>query len=105
MSGSSHTKRRMPRPLLLAGAGLTALSFSQTVACGGPAGTTVCPASTPGCSGGFGSTSGFGGTTGGTTGSIGSTTGQAIQYCGLPDGGTPIPCDELDGGDGSPDGG
>jgi hypothetical protein len=32
---------------------------------------------------------------------------HGVQYCGVPDGGTPVPCDEADGGPdaGSPDGG
>jgi hypothetical protein len=40
---------------------------------------------------------------GASTGSTGGSPGGGVQYCGIPDGGTPIPCNELDGG--NPDGG
>ncbi len=70
--------------LCVAGAGVAALTL---MACYGAApctGGTFCGGPPP------------------TTGSTGILPdgghGVAIQYCGLPDGGTPIPCDELDGG-------
>jgi hypothetical protein len=79
--------------LLIAGAGLAAVNFTTSLACvgGKVAGGGPCI--------GCGPTGKPVETTGGTTG----TSGGAVQYCGLPDGGTPIPCSELDGG--SEDGG
>lgn len=84
-------------------AGLLACSGGSTTSSGfGPPGPTGGGGITVGGTGGG---NGFGGTSASTAGT-GGTTG-AIQYCGLPDAGTPIPCSELDGGTGhpGPDGG
>jgi hypothetical protein len=70
------------------------------------AGLAGCPAPvaaygvSPGVAGTFGGTVGAAGNNGGN-GAGGNTTGGATQYCGIPDAGTPIPCDELDGGEGT----
>jgi hypothetical protein len=89
--------RRVPRPLLLAGSGLAILAFGN-VACGssGVAGVTVCE---PGLCGPVGTPVQID-EDGGDGGSV------AVQYCGLPDGGTPVPC-YPDGGhvDPEPDAG
>lgn len=107
--------RRPSRRLLVAGTGIVAVMFGGHVACGGgPNGTTIAPGPAGASTGGgfgatstfgaHGATSGFGTLTGGGFGTTGNTTG-AIQYCGVSDGGDPVPCDEADGGTGSVDGG
>ena len=84
--------------------------FGGNFACGGGpvAGSTVGPVGGGGTfTAGTGTSGhGFGTTTGGVAGGTAGTTGTsgAVQYCQESDAGI-VPCDELDGGTGSQDGG
>ena len=103
MSPRPKKKRilRAPRPLLLASSGLAAIAFGANLACGSVVtGTVACNA--PDCVGPLGVPPM---TDGGDAGLSG------VQYCGVPDGGSPQPC-YPDGGfidfgptDGGNDGG
>lgn len=92
--------KRQPRPLLVARAGMAVMAFGGAVACGGPG-----PMGSV-CRGPCGT---VGGAVAAATGSSGSgssgSTGTGQQYCGIPDGGTPIPCLPDGGPDGTTGGG
>jgi hypothetical protein len=89
---SCHPPHR-PRVVLLACAGWAAVLFGNFTACGGPASSLG--------GGGFGGAGAVGTTTTSSGPGGGSgTSGSAVQYCGVSDGGSPVPCSPPDAGNG-----